>query len=108
MEHWIIGGLLAALVGAAVSYLSYLLSSAAMKKNSGLFAAVSVPRQIIQIGYLAVVYFVQPLTPWGLAELLVGAAMGLTIAMFFFTKNLLKQMYTSQEEASENGGEAHG
>ena len=109
MEHWLVGGVLAALGGVLISYLSYLLSRQVLKKNSGLFTAVSVPRQIIQIGYLALCYFVQPMTPWGLMELLVGAAIGLTVAMFYFTKLLLKQMNeASQEETKESGGDDNG
>ena len=111
MEHWIVGAALAGLLGVLISYLSYLLSMAVIKKHPSLFTAVSVPRQIIQIGYLAAVYFLQPYTPWGLMELLVGAAVGLTVAMFFFTKSILAQMNektSSPEEKEESGGDENG
>lgn len=103
MEHWLVGVLLAGLGGVLISYLSYLLSRQVLKKKPSLFSAVTVPRQIIQIGYLAVVYFLQPMTPWGLVELLVGAAMGLTVAMFFFTKSLLNDIRHEETGGDENG-----
>lgn len=103
MEHWLVGALLAGLGGVLISYLSYLLSRQVLKKKPSLFSAVTVPRQIIQIGYLAVVYFLQPMTPWGLVELLVGAAMGLTVAMFFFTKSLLNAIRQDETGGDENG-----
>lgn len=113
MEHSMVGAILAALIGVVISYLSYLLSKTVLKKNPSLFTAVSVPRQIIQIGYLALVYFVQPFTPWGLMELLVGAALGLTVAMFFFTKSILAQMNqktssAEEEQTAESGGDENG
>lgn len=103
MEHWLVGALLAGLGGVLISYLSYLLSRQVLKKKPNLFSAVTVPRQIIQIGYLAVVYFLQPMTPWGLVALLVGAAMGLTVAMFFFTKSLLNTIRHEETGGDENG-----
>ena len=112
MGHWIVGAVLAALVGVLVSYLSYILSIQVLKKSPGLFTAVSVPRQIIQIGYLAMIYFVYPYTPWGLMELLIGAALGLTVAMFFFTKSLLEKVHQKPTAAEENhqasGGDDNG
>lgn len=103
MEHWLVGALLAGLGGVLISYLNYLLSRQVLKKKPSLFSAVTVPRQIIQIGYLAVVYFLQPMTPWGLVELLVGAAVGLTVAMFFFTKSLLHDIRQEETGGDENG-----
>lgn len=112
MGHWIVGAALAALVGVVISYLSYLLSVQVLKKCPSLFTAVSVPRQIIQVGYLAAVYFLQPYTPWGLMELLVGAALGLTVAMFFFTKNLLGRINgpapSAEEQNVKSGGDDNG
>lgn len=105
MEQWWIGAGLAALGGVLISYLSYLLSRQVLRKKPSLFTAVTIPRQIIQIGYLALVYFVSPLTPWGLVELLVGAAIGLTLAMFLFTKALLRHI---QQEDEGTGGEKNG
>lgn len=104
MEHWMIGAALAALGGVLISYFSYLLSRQVLQKKPSLFSAVTVPRQIIQIGYLALVYLVQPMTPWGLVELLVGAAAGLTVAMFFFTKALLSRLHGDERDGGDKNG----
>ena len=58
----------------------------APEKHSGSF----VIRQILQVAYLVLVYFIGSKTQIAdLAYLLVGAVAGMTVPMFFFTKKLL-------------------
>lgn len=108
MDHWLIGGILAFVVGALLSWGSYLLSRMLLKNKPELLSMVSMPRQIINIAYLVAVYFLSDKTPWGLMPLLIGAALGLTGAMFLFTRQLLKDMEQAPAQEKENGGEDHG
>ena len=58
---------------------------------SGNLADFATVRQIMNVAFLAAVYFITPYTPWGLIPLLVGAALGSTLTMFFFTYLLVKE-----------------
>lgn len=106
MDHWLVGGVLAALVGVLISLLNYKISLYVLQKKPELLSMMSIPRQLIHIIYLVIVYMVAPMMPWGLMELLVGAALGLTGAMFYFTQKLLK--VTKSEGEKNNGGDENG
>ncbi len=47
---------------------------------------------VLGIGYLALLYFAAPHTPWDSIWLLAGGAAGLTLPLFFFTLLLLRQV----------------
>lgn len=47
---------------------------------------------VLGIGYLAVLYFAAPYTPWDMLWLLAGGALGLTLPLFLFTFLLLRQV----------------
>lgn len=108
MEHWIVGGILAALLGAAVSWLTYLMSRKTMKVKPDLMSAMSLPRQMVQIGFLVAVYLLSPLTPWNYVELLVGAVVGMTAGMFVFTGKLLRELEAPESEDTEERGDENG
>lgn len=108
MEHWIIGGILAALLGAAVSWLTYLMSRKTVKAKPEFVSAMSLPRQMVQIGFLVAVYLLSPLTPWNYVELLVGAVVGMTAGMFVFTGKLLKELEVPEPENPEERGDENG
>ena len=91
MEHWIFGALLTFLAGAAVSFLNYCISRTVIRKKPDAYPMTTVVRQIMNVAFLAAVYFIAPYTPWGLIPLLVGAALGSTLTMFFFTYLLVKE-----------------
>ncbi len=104
MEHWLVGALLAALAGVLISAGNYALSRRIMEKKPGLLAAMSIPRQLVNVVYFVALYLLSSVTPWGVAELLIGGAVGLTGAMFYFTGKLLKPV----KPGKENGGDENG
>lgn len=110
MEHWLVGGVVAALVGLVISGVNYKLSLSILKKKPELVAAMSAPRQILNVAYLLLVYLVAPYTPWDLMALLIGAAIGMTGSMFFFTGKLLKNVPGGKptNTTEESGGDNHG
>lgn len=90
MNHWFFGAALAFLAGTAISYINYRISLLVLRKKPDAVAASSVARQFLNVAYFAAVYFLTPYTPWGLLSTLVGAAIGITIPMFWFTYLLLR------------------
>lgn len=90
INHWFFGAVLAFLAGAVISYINYRISLLVLRKKPDAVAASSVARQFLNIAYFAAVYFITPYTPWDMIPLLVGAALGVTIPMFYFTYLLLR------------------
>ena len=62
----------------------------------------SIVRQIINIGYLVGVYFVSSIVSVDLKYLLIGAALGITIPMFYFTNKLLKITNKTEENIKKH------
>ena len=106
MSAPVIGLLLTFIVGMAISYANYLLTAKAAKNPSEKFAAVSLLRQFFNIGYLALVFFLAPYTPWDRVWMLVGAVLGVTLPMFVFTFLLLRQV--KQQKAGRDGEDMKG
>lgn len=106
MSNSVVGMLAAFLIGAALSYVNYLLTTKAAKTSSGQLAGISLLRQFINIGYLALVFFLAPYTPWDRIWLLVGAVLGVTLPMFLFTFLLLRRL--KQQSVGGDGEDTKG
>ena len=89
MAHNILGAIICAAAGFFVAFLSYIISRKALENNPERFAVTTVLRQVVQIGYLIIVYFSASAFKADVVFFLVGAALGMTVPMFFFTKKLL-------------------
>ena len=98
MDHWLIGAALTFFAGAAVSYLNYCISLLVMRKKPDAYPMTSVIRQITNVAYRAAVYFITPYTPGGLIPLLIGAALGSPLSIFFFTYLLVKKSGKEQKK----------
>ena len=109
MNPDIIGAAVAAATGMLIAFANYLISKRILVKAPEKYSVVTVVRQVIQVGFLAVVYFVGTKTE--LADpiyLLVGAVLGMAVPMFFFTKKLLSvneslSLKKKNEKEDENG-----
>lgn len=76
--------------GLLVAFVNYLFSKKVLIKAPQKYSLITVARQILQVGFLAIVYLIGTKTE--LADpvyLLVGAVIGMTVPMIFFTKKLL-------------------
>ena len=109
------GALIAALLGAAAAWINYRITkraAAASGSGSSLFlTAAPVLRMLVSVGLLAAVYFIGPHTPWDRVWLLAGAAVGLTVPLFFFTFLLVRQVNGKtggDSPSSEKGSDRHG
>lgn len=87
----IIAAVLSFVGGAAVSFLNYVITSAIMKKKPELLSVGMVVRQVINVSYLAAVYFIASAILDSVVTPLVGAVIGLTLSMFLFTYLLVKK-----------------
>lgn len=99
-NNWI-GAALAFGVGAVIAVLNYGFSVFMLKKHSGQYAASQLLKQLLQIGYLAVLYFFGGYTPWSKLWLLVGGCLGMTLPALWFTYRLVK--LNEGKEESKNG-----
>ena len=88
MKNNIICMLLTALIGFAVAFLNYIISKKVLIKAADKYAFTTVVRQVIQVLYLVAVYFFFA-DKATVMYALIGAAVGMTLPMFYFTKKLV-------------------
>lgn len=55
-----------------------------------MYAGAQILRQVIQIGYLVLLFTLGGYTPWDPVWLLVGGCLGITVPMIYFTYKLVK------------------
>lgn len=103
MTHWIVGAALSLILGVLISFGNYRISVRMFDKNPALLQVTTLSRQLLNIGYLAAVYFIAPHTPWDRVPLLVAAVIGVTGGLFYFTYRLVKHM-DKQKAAKESSG----
>lgn len=106
MSGNIVGAIITFVLGFAVAGLNFLLSKAILTKQPEKYAFSTILRQLIQILYIVAVYFVAEKTPWDMMYMLVGAVLGVTLPMFFFTQRLVKindTMIKNRKEGDDNG-----
>ena len=90
MNHNIIGAIVAAIAGVVIALINYIFSKKVLINAPEKYSLITVLRQILQVGFLVVVYFTGTKTQ--LADpvyLLIGAVLGMTVPMIYFTKKLL-------------------
>ena len=101
----IICAVIAAAVGFLIAFVNYIFSKKMLLKAPDKYSVTFVARQILQVAYLVLVYFIWSKTQIAdLIYLLVGAVAGMTIPMFFFTKKLLAfndAMKTKKEDETD-------
>lgn len=97
MKYNIIAAVAALLIGSLIAYLNYRISKSAMHKSAQTVSAMMIVRQIINIAYLVGVYFLSNLAHVSPMYALIGAAVGLTVPMFWFTCKLANHANPSKE-----------
>ncbi len=106
MNYNIIGAVAAAIIGILIALANYLLSKKVLVKAPEKYSIITVLRQILQIGYLAAVYFVADKTGFANpAYMLIGAVLGMTLPMLLFTKKLLAVNASAAAHTKEKGKE---
>ena len=105
----IIGAVIAAAVGLLIAFANYVFSKKVLLKAPEKYSGSFVIRQILQVTYLVLVYFIGSKTQ--IADpmyLLAGAAAGMTVPMFFFTKKLLLLNDTIKTKKTEREDKTDG
>lgn len=97
----ILGAGIACIVGIGVAAINYGIARFILKKQPERYALSQLFRQVLQIGYLLLLYFAGSKTPWSEIWLLVGGALGLTLPMPFLTYRLVKFNNSRKEEQSD-------
>ncbi len=108
MNENIIGAVITFALGIVVAYVVFLISKARLLKQPEKFAFSTILRQIVQIFYLASVYFVSKYAPWDTWYMIIGAVLGVTVPMIYFTQKLLQLNQSintkdNKKEGDENG-----
>lgn len=108
MNHNILGIVISTVIGVIVAFLNYFLSKTVLVKMPDKYSFVTVIRQVFQVGFLVLVYFISNrIENVNSTHLLVGAVLGMTVPMLFFTKKLVSVnsniSKTKAGEGDENG-----
>lgn len=109
MVNDIIGVIIVVLCGFIVAVLNYFLSKTVLKKAPAKYSLITIVRQVLQIGFLVIVYFAgTKIQEVSSTCILVGAVLGMTVPMVYFTKKLLsinqaKNIKDNGKEADNNG-----
>lgn len=105
----IIGAVVAAIAGFLIAFVNYTFSKKILIKAPEKFTMSTMARQVIQVLFLVLVYFIGTKTEIAsVTYLLVGAVAGMTIPMIFFTKKLLSFNKTTDTKKSEKEVETDG
>ena len=104
----IIGAVLCFLSGVGIASANYFLAKFFLKKRSEKLSVISAIRQFIQIIFLFVAFFIGKYTELNEWHLLIGAALGLTLPMIYFTPKLLNLTKTKLEKAEEKEANSDG
>ena len=103
----LIGAVVAAVMGGLVAFLNYIMSKTVLEKVPDKYAFTMIVRQVLQIGFLVVAYFIgSKIESINLVYILVGAVLGLTLPMMIFTKKLLafnNNLNEKRKGASDDG-----
>lgn len=91
MENAFVGGALAFAVGAAVAVGNFLITQKFLKSKNSSLGAVSMIRQLVNVGYFVLLYFLAEHLPWDVFPLLIGGALGITLPMLILTPVLMKK-----------------
>ena len=109
MNHNLIGAIVAAIAGVVIALINYIFSKKVLINAPKKYCLITVVRQILQVGFLVVVYFTGTKTQ--LADpvyLLIGAVLGMTVPMIYFTKKLLLINETEAKAKNKKEDEADG
>ena len=105
----LIGAVIAATIGFLIALLNFVFSKRVLQKKPDKIPAAFIGRQILQVSYLVLVYLIgSEVNTINIVFLLVGAVVGMTIPMFFFTRKLLIFNESNATEKTGKEGENDG
>ena len=108
MNENIVGAIIAFAFGVVIAFLNFLLSKAILTKQPEKYAFSTIIRQATQVLYLVAVFFVSDYTPWDSWYMLIGAVLGVSVPMIYFTHKLLQLNQNVKTKDSKKEGEDNG
>ncbi|MBQ8868992.1 MAG: hypothetical protein IJ027_04670 [Oscillospiraceae bacterium] len=103
MKADLIGAAITLALGVLIAVGNYFLSAYMLKKRPEAYASTTVLRQMIQVLYLVAVLLIGEKTPADVIYLLIGAAVGITVPMFYFTGKLVKLNDALNKQRKKDG-----
>ena len=88
--------------GVLISFLNFLMMSAAAKSDDKRMMAVSPVRSILSAAYLFLLFFISTKVKVSTAALLIGGAAGLTASLAFFTRLLINRQKPTEKSEDKN------
>lgn len=105
----IISAVIATASGLLVCFTNHTISKKVLAKSPNQYSFTILIHQILHIAFLAAVYLIaSAIEAIDVAYPLVGAVLGMTVPMFFFTKKLLSLNDTIKTENAEKEDTADG
>lgn len=98
------GAAIAFVLGVLIAAANFFFSQHMLKKHPSNYASTQMVRQLSQIAYLVVLFFVGPYTPWNRNWMLVSGCLGITLPMFIFTWKLVKLNESSKRKEDHSDG----
>ncbi len=108
MNENIVGAIITFALGIVVAFLNFLLSKAILTKQPEKYAFSTIIRQATQILYIVAVYFVSTVVPWDTWYMLIGAVLGVSVPMIYFTHKLLQINQSNNTKTEKKEGEDNG
>lgn len=112
MESAWIGAAAACAGGVAVALINDRLSRAVLRRRPALLPSFFAVRQLINVLYLAALYFLSRVLPWGLLPLLIGGALGVTVPSMLLALRLARRNDAQRQEdaarSDTEGGNQNG
>ena len=105
MNHPVLCAALAALGGAIIALVNAFLTKRTAEKKPDSIGSIFMVRQLLNVGYLAVIYFLSRRWEGSLMPLLIGAALGLTVPSFLFAFRLSRQKSSAPKKNNESKGD---
>ena len=104
MNHPLIGAAFFLILALGVAYGNYRLLKGALTKSTNRILLIFLLRELINLLFLAAVFFLAPYTPWSRFVLLISAVVGLTVGLFGFTFSLIKKIPSQDQGGDNNNG----
>ena len=108
MNENIVGAIIAFAFGVVIAFLNFLLSKAILTKQPEKYAFSTIIRQATQVLYLVAVFFISDYTPWDSWYMLIGAVLGVSVPMIYFTHKLLQLNQSAPPKDNKKEGEDNG
>lgn len=108
MNENIVGAIFSFALGVVVAFLNFLLSKAILTKQPEKYAFSTIVRQATQVLYLVAVFFISDYTPWDSWYMLIGAVLGVSVPMIYFTHKLLQLNQSTPPKDNKKEGEDNG